>query len=102
MRHKVLQCTEDNDDVQNPKEIRQIPSDIRPNIRTFRVEVLFWGLRNLRKVHFLAIKKPKITVELSNEILECETITSTNQCLNFPSTIKFMDVVNDSTKTNIL
>ncbi|XP_010785249.1 fer-1-like protein 6, partial [Notothenia coriiceps] len=36
-----------------------VPANIRPVLSTYRLEVLFWGLRELKKVQFLSVDRPQ-------------------------------------------
>ena len=43
--------------------IMPVPKGIRPTLAKYRFEVLFWGLRDLKRVHFLAVDRPRVDVE---------------------------------------
>ena len=43
--------------------ILPVPKGIRPTLAKYRFEVLFWGLRDLKRVHFLAVDRPRVDVE---------------------------------------
>ena len=36
----------------------------------FRFEVLFWGLRDLKRVQFLTVDKPRVDVECGGHIIQ--------------------------------
>lgn len=84
---------DDDDCEKSTRELVRIPSDIKPTLEKYRVEVLFWGLRDLRKIHMLPITKPKIKLEVCGEILQSDTIRDTRKSLNFPEPHKYIDVV---------
>lgn len=84
---------EDEDDKKSAKEIVRIPSDIKPTLEQYRIEVIFWGLRNMKKIYMLPITKPKIKLEICGEILQSESIPDTRKTLNFPDPLKYIDVV---------
>lgn len=85
----------DPDDLseKSSKEIVRIPADIKPTLEPFRIEIMFWGLRDLKKLYMLPVIKPKIKVEVCGEVLQSETIPDTRKSLNFPEPLKYIDVV---------
>ncbi|XP_065210902.1 otoferlin-like [Planococcus citri] len=54
-------------DVQPSFKISQIPSTIAPKMATYRIDVLFWGLRNLETGILAKVIEPTVRVEV-----ECE------------------------------
>lgn len=69
-----------------------VPREVRPNLARFRIEVLFWGLRDLKRVHFMSVDKPRIDVECSGNILSSSIIQNAKKNPNFPNMLKFFDV----------
>ncbi|CAB4068037.1 OTOF [Lepeophtheirus salmonis] len=49
-----------------------VPKGIRPTLAKYRFEVLFWGLRDVKRVHWLTVDKPRNP--------------------NFSTTVKFLDI----------
>lgn len=72
--------------------ILPVPRDVRPNLARFRVEVLFWGLRDLKRVHFMSVDKPRIDVECSGTILNSSIIQNAKRNPNFANMVKFFDL----------
>lgn len=72
--------------------ILPVPRDVRPNLARFRVEVLFWGLRDLKRVHFMSVDKPRIDVECSGTILNSSIVQNAKRNPNFSSMLKFFDL----------
>lgn len=64
----------------------------------YRIEIVFWGVRDVKKIHMLPITKPRIKLEICGEVLQSELITDTRKSLNFPEPLKYIDVV--SNKSN--
>lgn len=62
-------------------------------LEPYRIEIVFWGLRDLKKMYMLPIMKPKIKLDICGEILQSETISDTRKSLNFPDPVKYIDVV---------
>lgn len=72
--------------------ILPVPQEVRPNLAHFRLEVLFWGLRDLKRVHFMSVDKPRIDVECSGTILSSSIIQNAKKNPNFSSMLKFFDL----------
>lgn len=72
--------------------IYPVPRNIRPNLSRFRIEVLFWGLRDLKRIHFMSVDKPRIDVECSGTILSSSLIQNAKKNPNFPNMLKFFDL----------
>lgn len=77
----------------------RIPSDIKPMLEPYRIEVVFWGLRNLKKLYMLPIIKPKIKLEVCEEVLQSEFISNTRKTLNFSDPLKHIDVVSNISRS---
>ncbi|XP_042202932.1 fer-1-like protein 4 [Callorhinchus milii] len=60
-----------------------IPFEIRPVLKTHKIEVLFWGLRDMQKIGFLSIDQPMVTVECAGQRLESCAIHNYKQKPNF-------------------
>lgn len=69
-----------------------VPRDVRPHLARFRIEVLFWGLRDLKRVHFMSVDKPRIDVECSGNILSSSIIQNAKKNPNFANMLKFFDL----------
>lgn len=57
-----------------------------------RIEVLFWGLRDLKRVHLLTVDKPRVDVECAGHILNSSVIQNAKKNPNFGNPVKFLDV----------
>lgn len=76
----------------NVCSILPVPRDVRPNLARFRIEVLFWGLRDLKRIHFMSVDKPRIDVECSGKILSSSIIQNAKKNPNFVNMLKFFDL----------
>lgn len=72
--------------------ILPVPREVRPNLSRFRVEVLFWGLRDLKRIHFMSVDKPRIDIECSGKILSSSIIQNSKRNPNFANMLKFIDL----------
>lgn len=69
-----------------------VPRSIRPHLTMFRIEVLFWGLRDLKRIHFMSVDRPRIDVECSGKIINSGVIQNAKKNPNFPQMIKYLDL----------
>lgn len=75
------------------KQIIPIPDDIKPVLVWYRLEVFFWGVRQLKRADALPIVRPKIVLELSGERIRSETVHNARRHLNFEQPIKSVDIL---------
>ncbi|KAK7899448.1 hypothetical protein WMY93_020301 [Mugilogobius chulae] len=69
-----------------------IPEGVRPVLKTFRIEVLFWGLRDLKRVQLFEVERPVVRVECSGQTLESEEIEDYKSQSNFKDIVRYLDV----------
>ncbi|XP_050516741.1 otoferlin-like [Diabrotica virgifera virgifera] len=60
-----------------------IPIDIKPVLVTYKVEILFWGIRNLRKLNLMPIRRPRLSVFCGDYSLNSDTIENASRDSNF-------------------
>ncbi len=58
----------------------------------FRLEVLFWGLRDLKRVQWLTVDRPRVDVECAGHIIQSSVILNAKRNPNFATTVKFLDL----------
>uniref|UniRef100_A0A8C7E6K3 C2 domain-containing protein n=1 Tax=Naja naja TaxID=35670 RepID=A0A8C7E6K3_NAJNA len=63
--------------------IYAVPANIRPVLSKYRVEVLFWGLRELKKVQFLSVDRPQVFIECASKGVKSCVIQSYKKNPNF-------------------
>ncbi|CAB3259049.1 unnamed protein product [Arctia plantaginis] len=76
----------------NKGPILPVPKGIRPTLSKYRIEVLFWGLRDLKRVHLLTVDKPRVDIECAGNILCSTVIQNAKRNPNFINPVKFVDV----------
>ncbi|KAG5866594.1 hypothetical protein JTB14_013113 [Gonioctena quinquepunctata] len=79
----------------NPKLVNTllpVPRGIRPTLARYRIEVLFWGLRDLKRIHLLTVDKPRVDIECSGNILYSSIIQNSKKNPNFSTPVKFLDL----------
>ncbi len=57
------------------------------------VQVLFWGLRNLKRVELFEVMRPWVKMECAGQQLESEEIESYKSHPNFKELVLYIDVV---------
>ncbi|XP_071050803.1 otoferlin-like [Onthophagus taurus] len=80
------------DEVKNVGPILPVPKGIRPTLARYRIEVLFWGLRDLKRIHLLKVDKPRVDIECAGHILYSSIIQNARKNPNFNSPVKFLDL----------
>ncbi|NXL65428.1 FR1L4 protein, partial [Chordeiles acutipennis] len=69
-----------------------IPEGIRPVLKEFRIEMLFWGLRDLKRVNLFEVDQPQVIIECAGKKVESEVIMAYKENPNFTELVKYMDV----------
>nr|XP_023482231.1 fer-1-like protein 4 [Equus caballus] len=69
-----------------------LPPHVRPVLRDFRVEVLFWGLRGLGRVHLFEVEQPQVVLEVAGRRVESEVLASYRESPNFTELVKHLTV----------
>uniref|UniRef100_A0A672V2C0 C2 domain-containing protein n=1 Tax=Strigops habroptila TaxID=2489341 RepID=A0A672V2C0_STRHB len=60
-----------------------IPEGIRPVLKEFRIEILFWGLRDLKRVNLFEVDQPQVIIECAGKKVESEVIMAYKENPNF-------------------
>ncbi|XP_019510714.1 PREDICTED: fer-1-like protein 4 [Hipposideros armiger] len=69
-----------------------LPLNVRPVLREFRVEVLFWGLRGLGRVHLFEVEQPQVVLEVAGRRVESEVLASYRESPNFTELFRHLTV----------
>ncbi|XP_048878815.1 fer-1-like protein 4 [Brienomyrus brachyistius] len=69
-----------------------IPDGVRPVLRKFRIEVLYWGLRDLKRVNLFEVEKPQVWIECAGQRIQSEEIENYKLNPNFKDIVKHFDV----------
>ncbi|XP_063260880.1 fer-1-like protein 4 isoform X3 [Prinia subflava] len=56
------------------------------------LEILFWGLRDLKRVNLFEVDEPQVIIECAGKKVESEVIVSYKENPNFTELVKYMDV----------
>ncbi|XP_033842448.1 fer-1-like protein 6 [Periophthalmus magnuspinnatus] len=69
-----------------------VPQNIRPVLSTYRLEVLFWGLRQLKKVQLLSVDRPQVFIECAGKSLRSSVIPKYKSNPNFPTQLDVIEL----------
>ncbi|XP_044072290.1 fer-1-like protein 6 isoform X2 [Siniperca chuatsi] len=94
---ELLQIPESGDQSLPPLEeqeggIYTVPANIRPVLSTYRLEVLFWGLRELKKVQFLSVDRPQVFIECAGKTLRSSVIQKYKSSPNFTTLVDVIEL----------
>ncbi|XP_053394702.1 otoferlin-like isoform X2 [Mercenaria mercenaria] len=72
--------------------IMPVPKGIRPILSKHRIEILFWGVRDLKRVQLTTVDKPRIDIECAGHVLQSAVILNCKKNPNFSVPVKYFDV----------
>ncbi|GIY90049.1 otoferlin [Caerostris darwini] len=72
--------------------VSPIPEEIRPRFVMHRIEILLWGLRELRRSQWKNVDRPRIDVECAGQVLHSSVISNYRHYSNFGHTHEHMDL----------
>ena len=73
-------------------KVTPLPQTIKPSLSRYRVEVLFWGVRELRRVQLLSVDRPKVDLEIGGFSISSRRIEDAQLNCNFEDNVFYMDV----------
>ncbi|KAF7662453.1 hypothetical protein LDENG_00235470 [Lucifuga dentata] len=73
--------------------IYMVPQGIRPIVQLTAVEILVWGLRNMKTYQLAPVTSPSLVVECGGQRVESAVITNMKKSPNFPSSVLFIKVL---------
>uniref|UniRef100_A0A3P9Q4B1 Myoferlin n=1 Tax=Poecilia reticulata TaxID=8081 RepID=A0A3P9Q4B1_POERE len=90
-----------------PENLYMVPQGIRPVVQLTAVEILAWGLRNMKTYQLAAVSSPSLVVECGGLRVESAVIKNMKKSPNFPGSVLFIKVVmmmslKDDASTDIL
>ncbi|XP_036684452.1 myoferlin isoform X3 [Balaenoptera musculus] len=77
---------------QRAPNLYMVPQGIRPVVQLTAVEILAWGLRNMKNYQMASVTSPSLIVECGGERVESVVIKNLKKTPNFPSSVLFMKV----------
>ncbi|XP_066478183.1 myoferlin isoform X2 [Tiliqua scincoides] len=70
-----------------------VPQGIRPVVQLTAIEILAWGLRNMKNYQMASVTSPSLIVECGGEKVESVVIKNLKKTPNFPGSVLFMKVL---------
>ncbi|KAM9424835.1 myoferlin-like isoform 2-T2 [Pholidichthys leucotaenia] len=75
------------------ENLYMVPQGIRPVVQLTAVEILAWGLRNMKTYELAAVSSPSLVVECGGQRVESAVIKNMKKSPNFPSSVLFIKVL---------
>ncbi|XP_034076506.1 otoferlin-like isoform X2 [Gymnodraco acuticeps] len=72
--------------------ILPVPLGIRPVLSKYRIEVLFWGLRDLKRVNLAQVDRPRVDIECAGKGVQSSLIANYKKNPNFSTLVKCFEV----------
>ncbi|XP_041105709.1 otoferlin-like isoform X1 [Polyodon spathula] len=72
--------------------ILPVPVGIRPVLSKYRIEVLFWGLRDLKRVNLAQVDRPRVDIECAGKGVQSVVIQNYKKNPNFSTLVKWFEV----------
>ncbi|KAK1875482.1 Otoferlin [Dissostichus eleginoides] len=72
--------------------ILPVPLGIRPVLSKYRIEVLFWGLRDLKRVNLAQVDRPRVDIECAGKGVQSSLIANYKKNPNFGTLVKWFEV----------
>ncbi|XP_061580085.1 fer-1-like protein 6 isoform X2 [Cololabis saira] len=79
-------------DLEEQEGMYTVPPNIRPVLSTYRLEVLFWGLRELKKVQLLSVDRPQVFIECAGKTLRSSVIQKYKSNPNFTTLVDAIEL----------
>ncbi|XP_039628208.1 myoferlin-like isoform X2 [Polypterus senegalus] len=73
-------------------KLYMVPQGIKPVVQLTAIEILTWGLRNMKNYQLAAVSSPSLIVECGGEIVYSQVIKNIKKNPNFPGSVLFMKV----------
>ncbi|XP_077406159.1 myoferlin-like isoform X3 [Vanacampus margaritifer] len=75
------------------ENLYMVPQGIRPVVQLTAVEILAWGLRNMKPYQLATVSSPSLVVECGGQRVESTVIRNMKKSPNFPSSVLFIKVL---------
>ncbi|XP_076243958.1 fer-1-like protein 6 [Calliopsis andreniformis] len=70
-------------DTSEEATVYNIPEDIRPKMASYRLEVIFWGVRDMKKINYMPVLRPRIIIECAGVHVKSEVMENAKKFSNF-------------------
>ncbi|XP_072247032.1 myoferlin [Leuresthes tenuis] len=75
------------------EKLYMVPQGIRPVVQLTAIEVLTWGLRNMKTFQLATVSSPSLIVECGGEIVQTAVIRNFKKNPNFPGSVLLLKVL---------
>ncbi|XP_053477295.1 myoferlin isoform X1 [Ictalurus furcatus] len=75
------------------ENLYMVPQGIRPVVQLTAIEILAWGLRNMKAYQLAAVSSPSLIVECGGQIVQTAVIKNIKKNPNFPGSVLFLKVL---------
>uniref|UniRef100_A0A673FUY3 Myoferlin-like n=1 Tax=Sinocyclocheilus rhinocerous TaxID=307959 RepID=A0A673FUY3_9TELE len=75
------------------ENLYMVPQGIRPVVQLTAVEILAWGLRNMKAYQLAAVSSPSLIVECGGQTVQTAIIKNIKKNPNFPGSVLFLKVL---------
>ncbi|XP_028826393.1 otoferlin-like isoform X1 [Denticeps clupeoides] len=69
-----------------------VPIGIRPVLSKYRIEVLFWGLRDLKRVNLAQVDRPRVDIDCAGKGVQSAVVQNYKKNPNFSTLVKWFEV----------
>ncbi|XP_028323587.1 myoferlin [Gouania willdenowi] len=74
-------------------EFYMVPQGIRPVVQLTAIEILTWGLRNMKTYQLATVSSPSLIVECGGEVVQTAVIKNFKKNPNFPGSVLLLKVL---------
>uniref|UniRef100_A0A8C5RHE0 Myoferlin n=1 Tax=Laticauda laticaudata TaxID=8630 RepID=A0A8C5RHE0_LATLA len=78
---------------QRAPNLYMVPQGIRPVVQLTAIEILAWGLRNMKNYQMASVTSPSLIIECGGVMIESVVIKNLRRTPNFPGSVLFMKVL---------
>ncbi|XP_030629096.1 myoferlin [Chanos chanos] len=75
------------------EKLYMVPQGIRPIVQLTAIEILAWGLRNMKTYHLAPVSSPSLVVECGGEMVQSAVIKNMKKSPNFPGNVLLLKVL---------
>ncbi|CAN9499770.1 unnamed protein product [Ophioblennius macclurei] len=75
------------------EKLFMVPQGIRPVVQLTAIEVLTWGLRNMKNYQLATVSSPSLVVECGGEVVQTAVIKNFKKNPNFPGSVLLLKVL---------
>ncbi|XP_076016465.1 myoferlin isoform X1 [Genypterus blacodes] len=75
------------------EKLYMVPQGIRPVVQLTAIEILTWGLRNMKTYQLATVSSPSLIVECGGEIVQTAVVKNFKKNPNFPGSVLLLKVL---------